>query len=277
MIPYGTHQTLSLLRNTSVGAYVGNETYEILLPAKWVPSNISIGDELRVFIYKDAENRPIATTLEPKITLGHFACLNVKEANDIGAFLDWGLEKDVFLPHREQTRNLKAGDRQVVYLYLDDKSERLVVSAKINRFLSKEPAPLKTGTEVDIIPFETTPLGINVIVNQTYKGLIYHNEIKGQVRYGIKQKAFVREVREEGGIDISVDPLGLQRLEDGAERILEALRKSKGFLALHDKSSVDEIQERLGLSKKTFKRAVGTLLKQQRIVLSDDGIREKQA
>lgn len=273
MIPYGTHQSLPLLRNTSVGAYVGNDSYEILLPAKWVPKNVTVGDTLRVFIYKDAENRPIATTLEPKITLGQFACLQVKEANDIGAFLDWGLEKDIFLPHREQTRNLKSGDRQVVYLYLDDKSERLVVSAKINRFLSKEKAPFVTGTEVDVIPFETTPLGINVIVNQQFKGLIYHSEVKGQIRYGQVRKAYVREVREEGGIDISPDPLGLQRLEDGAERILEALRKSKGYLALHDKSSVEEIQARLGLSKKTFKRAVGTLYKQGRISIAEDGIR----
>ena len=274
MIPYGTQQTLSILRSTSVGAYVGNNDYEILLPAKWVPAEKKVGDTVRVFIYKDAENRPIATTLKPAIQLHQFACLRVKDVNDLGAFLDWGLEKDVLLPHREQTRQLKPGDRQVVYLYLDEKTERLVVSAKINRFLNKEKPDYFTGTEVAILPFETTPLGINVIVNGQYKGLLYHNEVKeGQIRYGKPTKAFVREVREEGGIDISIDPLGLKRLEEGAERILDALKKNKGFLALHDKTPADDIEARLGLSKKTFKRSVGTLYKQGLIRIDDDGIR----
>lgn len=276
MIPYGTQQTLSILRSTSVGAYVGNENYEILLPAKWVPANKNVGDTISVFIYKDAENRPIATTLKPAIQLHQFACLRVKDVNDLGAFLDWGLEKDVLLPHREQTRNVKSGDRQVVYLYLDEKTERLVVSAKINRFLNKEKPDYFTGTEVEILPFETTPLGINVIVNGQYKGLLYHSDVKDQVRYGKPMRAFVREVREEGGLDISLDPLGLQRLEEGAERILKALDKHNGFLSLHDKSPAELIEDTLGLSKKTFKRSVGTLLKQKLIVLTEQGIRDNR-
>ncbi len=277
MIRLGEHQTLTIKRMTSVGAYLSfkEEDDDVLLPKKYLNPNSQIGNEIDVFIYKDHEQRLIATTLKPKITLNSFALLTVKSVSPIGVFLDWGLEKDLFLPFAEQKRKLNVGDKQMVYLYIDEKTNRLAASAKLNKFLSKIPPAYPIGEEVAIIVFEATPLGYNVIVNNKYKGLVYHNECHTPLRYGQPLKGYIKQIREEGGIDISISALGVKRLADGTQTLLSKLTKSGGFLNLNDDSSPDEIAQKLNMSKKTFKRSLGILYKQGQIEMIENGIKLK--
>jgi uncharacterized protein len=274
MIELGKHNLLYVLRKTPPGLFLGDlQGGEVLLPNKYIPENIDVNDEIEVFIYKDSEDRIIATTLDPKIYLHEFAALRVKEVNDYGAFLDWGLEKDLMVPYREQTQRMRTGDYQVVYLYIDEETGRLAATNKVERYLDKGPVDLTEGEEVDLLVWMETDLGYNVIVNNRYKGLLYHDEIFKRIEIGDALKGFVKKVREDDKLDITIQKRGLESIDEGAQVVLEKLRATKeGMLKLSDKSSPEEIVEHFEMSKKTFKKAIGALYRQKIIRIENDGI-----
>lgn len=274
MLRLGEYNKLKVLRGTSVGFYLGDdEGNDVLLPHKYIPLESNVGDELEVFLYKDSEDRIIATTLKPAIQLHQFACLNVKDVTQIGAFLDWGLEKDLFVPFREQNQKLKAGDYTIVYLYLDEQTDRLVASCKVDKFFQKENIDLETGQEVDLLVMNKTDLGFNVVVNNTYRGLVYENEIFKMLAWGDETKGYVKLVREDGKIDISLKKLGYDAIEPAEQQILDQLKAAGGSLQLNDKSDPLDIQTQLQMSKKVFKKAIGGLYRQKLILIEDGGIK----
>jgi predicted RNA-binding protein (virulence factor B family) len=271
----GKYNSLQILRGTSVGMYLGDEEgNDVLLPHKYIPENAQIGETIDVFIYRDSEDRLIATTLKPLILLNQFAILEVVAATQFGAFLDWGLEKDLFVPFKEQNHKLQKGQYVPVYLYLDEQTDRVVASAKVHKYFKNlDGVDLDEGQEVDLLVFEKTELGHNVVVNNLYKGLVYENETFRRLAWGDTTKGYVKLVRDEGKIDISLQPLGfLKTLEPNQKAILDKLQQSGGTLNLSDSSDPIEIQEVLEMSKKAFKKAIGVLYKDKKILIKDDSI-----
>lgn len=270
----GQYNTLTVLRKTSVGLYLGDEEgNDVLLPNKYVLPEYEVGKKIEVFVYKDYEQRWIATNLQPDVQWHQFAFLKVRSSTPVGAFLIWGLEKDLFVPFREQRFKMLAGQSYVVYVTTDEQTQRLIASSKLNRYLSNEELTVDVGQEVDLLVFETTPMGYNVIINQKHKGLIYHDEVFKPVQVGDTLKGFIKAIREDNSIDISLQAKGKVRLEAGAEVILQYLKTHKGFMKLTDKSPAEEIALLLQMSKKTFKSSVGILYKQRLIQLEEQGIR----
>jgi predicted RNA-binding protein (virulence factor B family) len=273
MIEIGKQNRLIVLRNTSVGLYLGDqEGQDILLPIKYIPEGIEVDDEIDVFVYRDSEDRLIATTLEPRIQLNGFASLRVKDVNDFGAFLDWGLEKDLMVPYREQMNRMHVGQYQIVYLYVDETTGRLAASNKLDRFLEEEPVGLSEGEKVNLLIWTETDLGYNVIVNQKYKGLLYKNQIFSIVEPGDEVTGYIKQIREDHKLDVTLHQQGFAGIEANAQLVLDKLKKNNGFLALTDNSSPEDILDILQMSKKTFKKAVGTLYKQRLVELNDKGI-----
>ncbi len=273
MLKNGDYNQLKIVRNTSVGFYLtDDEGNEVLLPNKYIKDTFDIGDIITVFVYKDYQHRWVATSLKPFLKVNEFAFLRVRSSTNDGSFLEWGLEKDIFVPHAEQKIKMLAGHQYVVYLYEDKKTNRLVGSSKINRYLNNEHCTLQAGAEVDLLIYETTPLGFNAIINQQYKGLIYHDENYQDLSVGINLKGFIKNIREDNTIDLSLRPKGIKNLETGAETILNYLKTHKGILHLHDNSSPDEIIAILKMSKKNFKKSVGILFKQKKILLNEKNI-----
>jgi uncharacterized protein len=271
----GEYNSLTILRGTSVGMYLGDEEgNDVLLPHKYIPEGSEIGQKIEVFIYRDSEDRLIATNLKPLLTLNQFAVLEVVAVSKFGAFLDWGLEKDLFVPFREQNHKLQTGQWVVVFLYLDTETDRLVASAKVNKYFKNEEGILLTaGQEVELLVFEKTDLGHNVVINNTYKGLVYENETFKRIAWGDTLKGYVKTIREDGKIDISLQPIGFkQALEPNANKILEKLQQAGGTLQLSDKSEPYEILEMLEMSKKNFKKAIGSLYKEQKISIQENSI-----
>jgi uncharacterized protein len=271
----GKYNTLQILRGTSVGMYLGDEEgNDVLLPHKYIPENAQIGESIEVFIYRDSEDRLIATTLKPLILLNQFAILEVVAATQFGAFLDWGLEKDLFVPFKEQNHKLQKGQYVPVYLYLDEQTDRVVASAKVHKYFKNlDGVDLEEGQEVDLLVFEKTELGHNVVVNNLYKGLVYENETFRRLAWGDTTKGYVKLIRDEGKIDISLQPLGfLNTLEPNLKAILDKLQQSGGSLNLSDNSEPIEIQEVLEMSKKAFKKAIGVLYKDKKIIIKSDSI-----
>lgn len=273
MIQIGQYNTLKVARETKSGLYLADEEgQEVLLPGKYIPKDIKTGDEIAVFIYKDSEDRLVATTQQPKITLHQFAYLQVNAVNPYAAFLDWGLEKDLFVPYREQPEKMVQGKFYLVYLYLDEKTDRLVASGNVGRYLNNEELTVEVGQEVDVLIWEPTDLGFNVIVNNLHKGLIYHNELFAPVKPGDVRKGYIKKIREENRIDVQLQKSGYDNIEPNAGKILTQLKAQGGFLPLTDNSAPEDITNQLEMSKKTFKKAIGLLYKQQIIRLADDGI-----
>jgi hypothetical protein len=273
MLNIGQINTLQILRTTSVGMYLGDEEgNDILLPNKYIQPEFEIDDKIDVFVYKDYEQRWVATTLKPYVQINEFAFLKVKSASPIGAFLDWGLEKDLFVPFKEQNQKMEQGRSYVIYLYEDLQTERLVATTKLNRYFKNKELDIEPGTEVDLLVFETTPLGFNVVVEGKYKGLIYHSDIFQKVTIGDQLTGYIKLIREDGGIDISLQAKGVKQLEVGSEIIMNYLKKNKGILKLTDKSDAEEIMQILKMSKKNFKKSVGMLYKQRLIVLEKETI-----
>lgn len=275
MIELGKINTLIAIRLTPPGMFLaerGNEEEVVLLPNKYIPQGYEVDQELEVFIYRDSEDRLIATTLRPKIELNKIACLEVKDVSDHGAFLDWGLEKDLMVPFREQKHTMQVGKKYLVYLYVDEDSHRLAATSKIDRFLESEEITVTIGEEVDLLVGDTTDLGVNVIINERMKGLIYHNELFKSITIGDKVKGFIKDIRPDGKIDVSLQKQGFQNIEPSAAFILEKLKTHKGHLKLNDASDPADIQRMLQMSKKTFKKAIGTLFKQKLISIEEDGI-----
>lgn len=270
----GKINSLEVLRDTSVGLFLGDESgNEVLLPNKYVPVNAKKGKLLDVFVYTDSEDRPIATTLRPLIQLGEFACLRVKDVSNVGAFLDWGLEKDLLVPFREQKDKMKVGKSYIVYLRLDEVTQRLVATAKLHKVFDKETKSLEVGQEVDLIIGEGTDIGIEVVINHRFRGMLFRNEIFQDVMFGDPVRGYIKQIRDDGKIDVSLRKTGMDNLEDGAKKILVELEANGGFLPLHDKSDPEDIQFQLEMSKKNFKRSLGTLYKKKLVVLEENGVR----
>jgi predicted RNA-binding protein (virulence factor B family) len=269
----GQFNTLTIDRDTQVGLFLTDGKEDVLLPNKYVPKVFEIGEEITVFVYLDHEERPVATTLVPYIFLNEFALLRVNYVNQIGAFMDWGMEKDILVPFKEQARPMEKGKRYLVYLYMDEKTNRLVASSKTNQFLNNEDLSVEKGEEVDLIISHITEIGINVIINQKHKGLVYKDEVYDDaIRTGDKMKGYIKTIRPDGKIDVALNKQGFENIEPNSEIILNELRASRGFLRLNDNSNPEDIKTVLKMSKKTFKKAIGLLYKEKLIEIKDDGI-----
>jgi predicted RNA-binding protein (virulence factor B family) len=273
MIEIGKNTTLTANRNAAAGMYLADlKGNEVLLPNKFVPKSLKVGEILEVFIYKDSEDRLVATTLVPLIELGGFAKLKVNQVNAFGAFLDWGMEKDLLVPIKEQSEKMEEGKEYLIAMYVDELTERLVGSSKIKKFLSNEKIILKEGQMVEATIFEDTPLGYLAIVEGKHKGLIYHNEVFEQLYKGNTYQAYIKKLKDNGEIDLSIQKIGFKHVDDQTEVIYNMLKKNKGYLNLSDSSSSEEIQARLKMSKKVFKKAIGMLYKMKKISIEDNGI-----
>lgn|SRR5690554_1121673 len=268
----GEYNTLKIDRRTTVGLYLTDGNEDVLLPNKYIPARIDMDEEITVFVYLDQQERKVATTLEPKIYLNEFALLKVNYVNEIGAFLDWGLEKDLFVPFREQARKMEAGKWYVVYMYLDEKTGRLVASSKLNQFLDNKNLTVSEGDEADLIVTHITEAGINVIINEKHKGLLYKNEVFENLRTGDRIIGYIKKIRPDGKIDVSRRPLGVANLEQSAQEVYDYLKQNKGFIPLTDKSNPEEIKDLLEMSKKSFKKAIGILYKEKKVDLRPDGV-----
>ena len=270
----GKYNQLEVVKEVDFGVYLnGGDDGEILLPSRYVPEGCKPGDMLNVFIYLDNEERLIATTLQPKVQVDEFACLEVAWVNEFGAFLDWGLMKDLFVPFREQKMKMQKGHRYVVHTHVDEDSYRIMASAKVEKYLSKEMPSYRPGEEVEVMAWQKTDLGYKVIVDNLYSGLVYQKEIFKSLEPGMKMTAYVRQVREDGKIDLTLQKDGLQKVGDFAEVLLQFIKDQGGHTHLNDKSAAEDIYEAFGVSKKTFKKAVGDLYKKRLILLVEDGIR----
>ncbi|MGJ8736798.1 CvfB family protein [Zobellia laminariae] len=273
MIELGNYNELEVLRDTSVGLFLGSNTgTEILLPNKYVPKVIDIGDMIKVFCYLDHEERPVATTLTPHVIRNKFGFLQVAEVNKIGAFLDWGLEKHLLVPFSEQRDKMKEGQWYVVRCYMDEVSFRLVGSNKLDKFISNDELTVREREEVELLFTRLTDLGWEVIINDEHKGLVYSNEIYKHVAVGDRTKGYIKNIRPDNKLDVSLQPIGEKLLEPAAEAIYKKLMAHGGYLALHDKSDPALIKQELQMSKKTFKKGVGTLYKERKIEIKDDGL-----
>lgn len=275
MIEIGRYNELRILRQTSVGLYLGDESGEdVLLPNKYCPENYKLEDKMDVFVYRDYAGRKVATNLTPKIFLNEFALLQVTAVADVGAFMDWGMEKDLMVPFKEQRQKMEERRWYIVYLDIDKKTDRLYASNKIEKFLQNEVLTLEEGEEVELLVLQKTDIGFSVIVNNAHKGLIFENEIFKELNIGDKLNGFVKKIREDNKIDISIQPIGYDNFNDNnSELIYRALVENKGFLAVTDKSSPDEIYLQFGISKNAFKKSIGALYKQRKITIQLKGIK----
>ena len=273
-IELGKYNQLEVVKTVDFGVYLdGGEEGEILLPTRYVPEGCRPGDVLNVFIYLDNEERLIATTLEPRVQVGEFACLEVAWINEYGAFLDWGLMKDLFVPFREQKMRMEKGRHYVVHVHVDEESYRIMASAKVERYLSKEKPDYRAGEEVEVLVWQKTDLGYKVIVENKFGGLVYQGEIFQQLAPGMKLNAYVRQVRGDGKIDLTLQKDGQKKVRDFSETLLQYIKDNGGHTTLNDKSAAEDIYEAFGVSKKTFKKAVGDLYKKRLVTLEEGGIR----
>jgi len=268
----GQYNSLKIDRDTQVGLFLTDGKDDVLLPNKYVPNVWEIGEEIIVFVYLDHEQRPVATTLEPYILLNEFALLRVNYVNQVGAFMDWGMEKDILVPFKEQARPMEKGKRYLVYLYMDEKTNRLVASSKTNQFLSNDELTVENGEEVELIVSHITEVGINVIINEKHKGLLYKDQVYDDIRTGDRLRGYIKNIRPDNKIDVALQIQGYQSIEPNAEKILSELRASRGFLRLNDDSHPEDIKTVLKMSKKTFKKAIGALYKDKLIEIKEDGI-----
>ena len=274
MLHLGDFNDLEIAREVSIGFYLTSDDGDLLLPEKYRPVGAHVGDTIRVFVYRDSEDRLIATTLEPLAVVDSFAALTVRDVGPPGAFLDWGLEKDLLLPHANQRQAVRVGDRVLVYVYLDEASDRLVASAKWQQFLSPEPFEGVIGTAVQLLIAEETPLGYSVIVNGTHAGLLYSNEVFRPLRIGEMLPGHLRLIRPDGKLDVRLGQAGYDEVESASNLVLAALRqRPNGRLPLGDKSLADDVYRRLGISKKVFKKALGALYKQGLVELAPEETR----
>ena len=276
---FGKKQTLVMIKRVEFGIYLAETMKDaenkVLLPKKQVPADMEVGDPIDVFLYKDSNDRPIATVKEPKLTLGQTARMRVVSVGKVGAFLDWGLEKDLFLPYREQTTQVKAGDEVIAALYLD-KSERLCATMKVYPYLQKESPYQKDDVVTGMVYEISHNFGAFVAVDDKYSALIPKKELYGELHVLQQISARVIGVKEDGKLDLGIRQKAHLQMSEDADKVLSLLREKKGFLPLHDKSSPEQIRETIGMSKNEFKRAVGHLYKEHLIMLESDGIRLKK-
>ena len=270
----GQYAELKVAKLVDFGVFLeGEDEALILLPNQYVPAKTQIDDTIKVFIYRDSEDRIIATTLTPNAIAGEFAVMKVKSVTNIGAFLDWGLAKDLLVPFSEQRDKLQEGLSYLVFVYIDESTGRIVATAKIEKILKDVELSYSEGDEVDILVGKRGDLGFQVLINDDALGIIYKNEIFGHIKTGDKRKAYIKKLRPDGKIDISLQQQGYQNeVPKSGQQILDMLKDEEGFLPLNDKSSPDEIHYLLKMSKKNFKKAIGLLYKQKLITIEDAGI-----
>lgn len=273
-ISLGDYNKLSITRFVDFGAYLdGGEEGDILMPAKYVPEGAREGDELNVFVYLDQEERLVATTEHPLAKVGEFACLEVAWVNQYGAFLKWGLVKDLFCPYAEQKKKMAVGEHHVVHVHIDDESYRIVASAKVEHYLSQDPPDYYHNESVDLLIWQRTELGYKVIVDNLYAGLVYNNQIYRHIHTGERLKGYIDLVRSDGKIDVMLQPSGRQQTKDFADTLTDWLIAHDGFCEYGDKTDPETIKLVFGVSKKTFKRAIGDLYKHRVITIDEDGLR----
>lgn len=275
MVQLGQYNCLTVLKYVEFGLYLdGGDGLEILMPKRYIPEGTKEGDVLRVFVYQDSEARLIATNERPYATVGQIGYLRINSVNQIGAFADWGTSKELLIPHREQAQRMEEGRRYLIYIYIDQISGRIAGTAKFDKYLDNVPPKFETNEEVEALVWKPTPMGWKVIINQTHTGLLYKNQIFQEIHTGERLRAWVRGVREDDKIDLSLQPLGYRQMIDPAESsILKALHNHNGFMPLTDHSTPELIAFELQMSKKTFKKAIGSLYKQERIAILPDGIK----
>ena len=275
ILDLGKYNKLKIVKAVDFGLYLDDGNgQEILLPTRYVPQNATVGDEIEVFIYKDNDDRPIATTLRPYGTVGEFQLMRVKDISPAGAFLDWGIMKDLLVPYREQKMEMKAGHSYLVYIYLDFITKRIAASARIDKFLDNTPPYYEQNEEVDLIIADKTELGYKVIINNSHWGLLYRNEVFRDLSMGEKCKGYIKEVRDDEKIDISLYPIGYNKVDGITQQIMAALKNSNGYLPVSDKSDAEEIYALFSCSKKSFKMAIGALYKKNIISIEKNGIRK---
>lgn len=271
----GRYNSLQIVKHTNFGLYLdGAQDGEILLPNRYIPKDVPTEDEdwLNVFVYLDSEDKLLATTEKPKVQVGEFASLKVVEVNSIGVFLDWGLPKDLLLPYSEEKRTLQAGDYCVVHVYLDKHTRRITATARLDRYLDKAPANYSVGQEVDLLVAEATDMGFKAIINNKHWGLIHKNEVFKFMRAGKQEKGYIKEIRSDGNISLSLQPVGAEAASSLNSKILAKLRENDGTLPVSDKSDPQVISGLFGVSKGNFKKAIGALYKQGQIVIHADHI-----
>ncbi len=274
MANIGKYNTLRVIKEVDFGVYLDGETEgEILMPVRYVPVKCQAGDFVDVFLYLDSEDRPIATTEKPFAQVGEFAMLRVQSVNKIGTFLDWGIMKDLLVPFREQKVTMTEGRSYLVYIYVDEETHRIVASAKLNKFLDKSLPDYTVGQEVDLVIESETDLGYKAIVNNLHWGILYENEVFEQLAKGLKIKGYIKKIRPDNKIDLSLHPLGYEKVDPLTQMILDEMKKMGGFIAVSDKSDAEEVYRVFGISKKSFKQAIGALYKKRLITITPDGIR----
>jgi len=273
MIELGKKNRLLAVRTEDHGFYLDGEDHgHILLPNRYVPDNFTVGDEIDVFIYFDSEDRIVATTEEPLAVVGEFAFLKVVATTKFGAFADWGVMKDLLIPFREQRMELKEEDWVLVYIYLDKESKRIVGSTKIDRYLGNVPPEYTIGDSVECLVYNKIDIGYLAIVDNKFPGMLYSNEVFTKINRGEKITAYVKNIREDDKIDLSITPIGYDKISDMAQSILDKLKEKNGFIPLGDKSPVERIYDEFKMSKKNFKKAIGDLYKQKLIIIDKNSI-----
>ena len=274
MLHAGRYHTLRVVKHVDFGLYLdGGDGDEILLPKRFVPRDAREGDEIDVFIYHDNEGRPIATTQKPLGAVGDILSMRVKDKNEHGAFLDWGLMKDLFLPLSQQRSPIRVGGNYLVYIYEDEMTGRIAATEHIGRYISNENLTVAEGDEVDLIVWRETDLGYAVIINNKHEGLVHFNEVFKELAPGDKEKGFIKSIQDDDKINVSLGKKGYQRIEDETGKVLRLLEENNGYLPYHDKSDPEEIYEFFGMSKKAFKMATGSLYKQRKISFTKTGIK----
>ena len=275
MSQLGKYNTLEIVKEVDFGIYLdgGEQFGEILLPKRYLPSKYNVGEFLEVFLYNDSEDRVIATTEKPYASVGEFALLKIIDAGDYGAFADWGLSKDLLIPFREQRHPLKKNQKVLVRVYFDERSERIVGSTKYTRFLPNEIEDYESGDEVELLICEKTNLGYNAIIDNNCTGVIYENEIFQPLEIGQIITGFIKKIREDGKIDLSIYKSGYAKIDDVTYKFIDILEKHNNFIKVNDSSSPEQIYDIFGESKKTFKKTIGNLYKRKMIIFEDDGIR----
>ncbi len=265
---------MTVVRSVDFGIYLdGGDEGEVLLPARYVPDGVKEGDELDVFVYLDNEERLVATTQTPLAKVGDFACLEVAWVNEYGAFLNWGLMKDLFCPFREQKMRMEKGRRYIVHVHLDDESYRIVASAKVEHYFDTSFPPYKHGDEVELLVWQKTELGFKVIIDNRFSGLVYANQVFRDIRMGDRLEGYIDAVREDGKIDVMLQPTGRRMTKGLGDVIMEYLYANGGVCYLTDKSPAENIYQEFNVSKKNYKKALGDLYKRRLITIGDDCVR----
>lgn len=268
----GKYHTFKVAKEVDFGVYLDTPAGEVLLPTKYIPEGLKVGDEIEVFIYRDSEDRLIATTLKPEGQVDEFAALEAKDITDHGAFMEWGLEKDLFVPNKEQNSRMVKGRKYVVRICIDHKTDRLIGTAKLDVFIDKDTSALEEGQLVDLLIYRETDNGYMALIDQKYAGLIYKNEVFEPIEIGDKKMGFIKKVREDGKVDLTINKTGINAIDSNKADILNKLKENDGFLPYHDKSEAEDIAEAFGMSKKAFKKAIGGLYKDKVIDIKKEGI-----